>query len=448
VNVSPSPLGASELDALSSELSRGGSTLLLGTLVDYAGVTRTKGVPIGRLRSYHQTGMGASPSWVVFCVDNGIAFTDTIGVAGDLRLRLDASKTRVIGEGIAWGPTDLCNQDGSASALCPRAALRAIVDQAAQLGLTAIMGTELEFTVTSAHGGEAASGSWASYGMRSVVERRGFLVDLTATLVAAGLAPEQIHAEYGSDQFEVSLPPAGPIDMADAGVLARIIVGLVAARHDLAVSFSPLPRVGGSGNGAHLHLSLEREGANVFSAGTGPHGMTQEGESAIAGILENLPELLGVFAGSAISGERLRPGSWSGASACWGLENREAAVRFLAGTAGNPHGANVELKVVDPSANLYLAAAALLGTALHGIASGTPLPEEVADDPAASGVVAPALPHEQSTIIDALERSERAEAILGEAILAGLVAVRRHEQRVFAEHTPDALADALRFAWS
>jgi glutamine synthetase len=448
VNVSPSPLGASELDALSSELSRGGSTLLLGTLVDYAGVTRTKGVPIGRLRSYHQTGMGASPSWVVFCVDNGIALTDTIGVAGDLRLRLDASKTRGIGDGLAWGPTDLCNQDGTASELCPRTALRAVVDQAARLGLTAAMGTELEFTVMSAHGAETAPGSWASYGMRAVVERRGFLVDLTATLVAAGLAPEQIHAEYGSDQFEVSLPPAGPVEMADNGVLARIVVGLVAARHDLAVSFSPLPRVGGSGNGAHLHLSLERDGANVFSSGTGPHGMTHEGEFAIAGILANLPDLLGVFAGSAISGERLRPGSWSGASACWGLENREAAVRFLAATAGNPHGANVELKVVDPSANLYLAAAALLGTALHGITAETPLPEEVADDPTKSAVVAPPLPHEQSTIIDALERSELAEVILGREIVAGLVAVRRHEQKAFAEHSPEALADALRLAWS
>lgn len=448
MNDSSSPMGASELDALSSELGRDGTTLLLGTLVDFAGVTRTKGVPIGRLRAYQQSGMGASPSWVVFCVDNAVAFTDTIGVAGDLRLRIDAAKIRDIGDGLAWGPTDLCNQDGSPSELCPRAALRSVVDRAAALGLAATMGTELEFTVTPATDGGHASGSWASYGMRAVVERRGFLVDLTAALVAAGLAPEQIHAEYGSDQFEVSLPPAGPVDMADAGVLARIIVGLVAARHDLAVSFSPLPRVGGSGNGAHLHLSLERDGANVFSSGTGPHRMTREGQSAIAGILANLPDLLGVFAGSAISGERLRPGSWSGASACWGLENREAAVRFLAATAGNPHGANVELKVVDPSANPYLAAAALLGSALHGIGEDARLPDEITGDPASGAAVTTPLPHQPSVIIDALEKSRIAEDLLGASIVEGLVAVRRHEQAAFSDHSPEALADALRYAWS
>jgi glutamine synthetase len=448
MNDSLSPTSSDELDHLSAELGRGGVRLLLGTLVDFAGVTRTKGVPIARLRAFQQTGMGASPSWVVFCVDNAVAFTDSIGVAGDLRLRIDAAKIRNIGDGLAWGPTDLCNQDGTRSELCPRAVLRDVVARAAAADLTVTMGTELEFTVTTADGGVPDAGLWASYGMRAVVERRGFLVDLTESLVAAGLAPEQIHAEYGSNQFEVSLPPANPVDMADAGVLSRIVIGLVAARHDLAVSFSPLPRVGGSGNGAHLHLSLERNGANIFSSGAGAHGMTTQGEAAIAGILADLPDLLGVFAGSAISGERLRPGSWSGASACWGLENREAAVRFIAATAGNPHGANVELKVVDPSANLYLAAAALLGSALSGLAHELPLPAEVVDDPAASDTVSVPLPHEQSVIIDALERSTRAQQLFGPSIVSGLVAVRRHEQTAFADHSPEGLADALRLAWS
>ena len=448
MNDSSPSMSSSELDELSAELERKGTSLLLGTLVDYAGVTRTKGVPIARLRSYQEAGMGASPSWVVFCVDNGIALTDTIGVAGDLRLRIDAAEIRGIGDGLAWGPADLCEQDGSSSELCPRSALRRVVDQAAAVGLAAVMGTELEFTVIDPASGTTVPGRWASYGMRAVVERRGFLVDLTESLVAAGLAPEQVHAEFGSDQFEVSLPPAAPIAMADHCVLARTIIGLVAARHDLEVSFSPLPRVGGSGNGAHLHLSLERAGENVFGSGNGPHGMTPEGQAAIAGILAELPEVLAVFAGSAISGERLRPGSWSGASACWGLENREAAVRFLAGTAGNPNGANIELKVVDPSANPYLAAAALLGSALQGIANDMPLPAEVVGDPSEAGTRVTALTHEQATMVDAFERSEFAHSIFGRAIVSGLVAVRRHEQATFAGHSPAQLADALRLAWS
>jgi glutamine synthetase len=448
MNDSSPLMSSSELDALSAELEQKGTSLLLGTLVDYAGVTRTKGVPTARLRAYQQSGMGASPSWVVFCVDNAIAFTDTIGVAGDLRLRIDALQIRGIGDGLAWGPTDLCEQNGSPSELCPRSALRRVVDRATAVGLAAVMGTELEFTVIDAAAHTTETRSWASYGLRAVVERRRFLVDLTESLVAVGLAPEQVHAEYGSDQFEVSLAPASPLEMADNCVLARIIIGLVAARHDLVVSFSPLPRVGGSGNGAHLHLSLERAGENVFGSGNGQHGMTPEGEAAIAGILAQLPDLLAVFAGSAISGERLRPGSWSGASACWGLENREAAVRFLAATAGNPNGANIELKVVDPSANPYLAAAALLGSALHGIENDMPLPAEVVGNPSDAGASVVALTHEQATMVDAFERSEFAQSIFGRAIVAGVVAVRRHEQTEFAGHSAEQLSDALRLAWS
>ena len=74
-----------------------------------------------------------------------------------------------------------------------------------------------------------------------------------------------------------------------------------------------------------------------------------------------------MLCGSIVSGLRMRPGNWAGAYACWGTENREAALRFVVGGPGNPYGGNVEVKVVDPSANPYFATAAILGLALDGI---------------------------------------------------------------------------------
>ena len=73
--------------------------------------------------------------------------------------------------------------------------------------------------------------------------------------------------------------------------------------------------------------------------------MTSKGESAVAGVLQGLPEAQGVLCGSIVSGLRLHPGNWAGAYVCWGTENREAAVRFLVGGTSNPHGANVEVKI-------------------------------------------------------------------------------------------------------
>ncbi|GAA4395146.1 glutamine synthetase family protein [Tsukamurella soli] len=437
------------LEVAARELERGGVSLVVGTALDFAGVIRSKAVPTRRLRSFAETGMGASPSWVVFCVDNGIAFTPAIGVVGDLRLRLDVRALRVIGDGMAWAPTSYHEQDGTRSALCARGRLIGVERRAVGAGLAALMGVELEFTIVAPDGSRLDQGAWAAYGMRSVVARRAFLVDLARTLEDAGVGAEQIHAEYGTDQFEVSLAPLPPVAMADTAILARVLIGLVADRHGVAVSFSPLPFAGGSGNGMHLHLSLARDGHNLFATGSGPYGITAEGGAAIAGVLDALPALLPVYAGSVVSSLRLKPGSWSGAAACWGLENREAALRFLAATSGNPHGANIELKIVDPSANLYLAAIGLLGSALDGIERALPLPAEVSGDPAQTAESARLrLGAEPSAALDRLASSPLAAALFGPDIVAGAVAVRRHELTTLGDVDPEAVTDALRLAWS
>jgi glutamine synthetase len=429
------PSGQPDIDALVHELEGDGVSLLLGTALDFAGVTRVKGVPVRRLRSFCESGMGASPTWTVFCAENGVATTEAIGVVGDLRLRLDPSEVRVIDDGLAWGPTSYHEQDGSLSPLCARGRLAEIERRSAELGLDPLMGTEIEFTLVAPDGSLLGSAGWAAYGMSAVVERRAFLVDLTETFERARVGTEQIHPEYGTHQFEVSF--------------ARILIALVAARHGFGVSLSPLPATGGVGNGAHLHLSLSRDGANLFSAGTRSHRMTDEGGSAIAGTLDLLPELMSLYGGSILSPLRLVPNSWSGAAACWGLENREAAVRFIAGTPGNPHGANIELKVVDPSANPYLAAAAFLGSALSGIDRGLPLPAEVPSNP--SGLPdfdKIRLAATQDEQLDRLAGSRFARELFGQDIIDGVVSVRRHEASVFADSTPGQIAEALRLAWS
>src|SRR6185369_14643653 len=129
-------------------------------------------------------------------------------------------------------------------------------------------------------------------------------------------------------------------------------------------------------------------------------------------VVDALPDLLAVYAGSVLSAARLRPGNWAGAAACWGLENREAAVRFIAATAGSPHGANVELKLVDPSANPYLATAAFLSSALLGIDRALELPPEIPEDPAQSASPPPPLPTEQRAAIEALRGSVAAAELL------------------------------------
>jgi glutamine synthetase len=176
--------------------------------------------------------------------------------------------------------------------------------------------------------------------------------------------------------------------------------------------------------------------------------MRPAGGSAIAGIIDTLPDLLGVYAGSVLSSLRLKPGNWAGAAACWGLENREAAVRFIAATPGNPHGANAELKLIDPSANPYLAATALLGSALRGIDRELELPREIPDAPARSGATPPPLPIDQTAAIDAMEGSAIAAELLSPEVIDALVAVRRYEITTYGGLPPADTTRALRLAWS
>src|SRR6478672_9714881 len=108
------------------ELRADGVGLVAGSITDLAGVTRAKYVPLRRLEAFQRAGMGVSPSWSVFCVDSGIAFTPNIGVDGDLRIRIDPAQLRLVDAGIAWAPGDLTDQQGGAAALCTRSLLTGI----------------------------------------------------------------------------------------------------------------------------------------------------------------------------------------------------------------------------------------------------------------------------------------------------------------------------------
>ena len=429
--------------------------ILIGTIVNPAGLTLAKVVSASATAAFADPGLGASPTWHGFAIDRtGIAFTDVISVVGDQRLRIDRHAIRLIDDGLAWAPASFYDQDGNPVAECARGGLARVQSRLQEEGLRALVGHEIEFVLVGPEGQQLPGQLWAQYGLAGVLEHEGFVRDVMAAMLAAGVAVEQFHPEYGVNQFEMSLAPASPVAAADQLVLARLLIGRVARTHGLRVSLSPVPFAGGSGSGAHQHFSLHRGDVPIFSGGQGPHGLTSEGAAAIGGLVAGLQQALLVFSGSLVSGLRMRPGNWAGAYACWGTENREAAVRFLPATHGNPHGANVEVKVCDPSANPYLASAAILGLALGGIEHGAALPAEVTVDPdaltaeqrAEAGVVQ--LSSRQSDSIAALEGSTLVRAILGDAVVDALLAVRRYEQRNYGDLTPAELTDRFRMAWS
>jgi len=449
--VTATPVAAAAIAQLEAE----GVDTVIGTVVNPAGLTQAKVVPLQRTTMFADPGLGASPSWHAFTIDQtGIAFTDDVGVVGDQRVRIDLSALRIIGDGLAWGPAAFFEQDGTPVPVCGRGTLSRVDAALEQAGVKAMVGHEIEFVLVDPGGDRLPSTLWAQYGLAGVLEHEAFVRDVIAAAATAGVGIEQFHPEYGANQFEISLSPLPPVAAADQLVLARILLGRAARRHGLRISLSPVPFAGGVGSGAHQHFSLASADGPLFSGGAGAAGMSAAGESAVSGVLDGLLEAQGVLCGSIVSGLRMQPGNWAGAYACWGTENREAAVRFVKGGPSATHGSNVEVKVVDPSANPYLASAAILGLALDGIRRNAVLPPETTIDPAKisesdrerAGIRR--LHESQLDAIAALDNSTLLRGILGDAAVDMVVAVRRLEHDRYGDLGPEQLADKFRMAWS
>jgi glutamine synthetase len=337
---------------------------------------------------------------------------------------------------------------------CSRGTLGRIEAALAQAGIEALIGHEIEFLLVDPDGGRLHSALWTQYGLVGVLEHEAFIRDVHAAASTAGVGIEQFHPEYAANQFEISLSPLAPVAAADQLALTRLIISRVARRHGLRVSLSPAPFAGNVGSGAHQHFSLSSAEGPLFSGGTGAVGMTDAGEHAVAGIVRGLPEAQAVLCGSIVSGLRMQPSNWAGVYACWGTENREAAVRIVRGGPGTAYGGNVEVRIVDPSANPYFASAAILGLALEGIRDKAALPPEATQDPAslpeaerdAAGIVR--LPDSQPESIAALDGSKRLRSILGDAAVDMVIAVRGEEHKRYGDLKPEQLADKFRMAWS
>jgi glutamine synthetase len=424
------------------------------TFVDNAGIARVKSVPLSGLEHAAAWGVGMSPVFDSFLVDDSIAPAG--GPDGDLRLLPDLRRLTVLAAqpGWAWAPVDRYTQEGQPYPVCQRLFAGRMADRAAEAGLEVRMGFEVEWAVGREHyGAFAPACQGPAYGMGRLVELSDYLREVHAALAAESLPVLQVHPEYAAGQFEVSVAPAEPVDAADAAVLVRETVRAVSAEHGLRASFAPVVQAGTVGNGGHVHMGLRRDSVNLFAGGDGRYGLTPDGESFLAGVLAELPALVAVGAPTVASHLRLVPSHWAGAFACWGLENREAALRLVTGSTGErDRTANVEVKCFDQSANPYLVAGAVLAAGLTTVDKGLTLPEEMSGDPAGrvdelAGRGVPRLPQTVPEALDRLDRSDVLRQALGEPLYATFVDNRRAEAELFAESSPERVVAATRWRY-
>ena len=133
-----------------------------------------------------------------------------------------------------------------------------------------------------------------------------------SALAGEGVPVEQFHPEYGPDSWNSRRSHGSGGGCRSGRTQPKETIRAVSLAHGLRASFAPVVVADQVGNGCHLHVSVWSGDRNLFSEGNGPYGLTGQGESILAGLLEHLPALCAIGAPSVTSYLRLVPHHWAG----------------------------------------------------------------------------------------------------------------------------------------
>ena len=188
--------------------------------------------------------------------------------------------------------------------------------------------------------------------------------DMVNALTDLGFEIEAAHHEVGPGQHEIDFKDADAITTADSIQTFRTVVKRIAMNHGLHATFMPKPVAGIAGSGMHSHLSVFKDGENAFFDPKAPYQLSKTALYWIGGLLEHAPGMVAITNPTINSYKRLTPGHEAPTNIAWSVSNRSAMVRIPA-RRGN--GTRAELRMPDPSANPYLALAAMIAAGMDGL---------------------------------------------------------------------------------
>ena len=402
---------------------------------DHGGIVRGKAAATARLAERLESGIGHTRAMMAMSMMDELAPVAGMGPVGEVRIKPDPNTfvTLPYAFGVAAMLADQVNPDGTPWGGCARTFLKQAIAELAAEGYELQASFEPEFTLGRREGTELTPiDESLCYSATGFHLAHDYTIDLVDALDKQGLEVEHYYPELGHGQQEVPIRHAAALRAADNHVLLRETARAVAIRHGLWATFAPKPLPDQAGNGAHLHASLWSDGSNVFADPSDEFGLSAIGYHFIAGVLDHLPGLVALTCGSVNSYRRLAPSMWAGAFACYGMDNREAALRVCSpiGAAGS---VNLELKPSDSTGNPYLALGGFIYAGLDGVRReldpGTPLSVDPASLSSSerSRLSVQRLPASLGEALDALAADSVLMRTLGPLRSTAYLAVKRSE---------------------
>jgi glutamine synthetase len=209
--------------------------------------------------------------------------------------------------------------------------------------------------------------------------------EMMLTMLDCGIQVEAQHHEVATaGQAEIDMRFDTLTHVADKCLLFKYIVKNVALQHGKTVTFMPKPLFGDNGSGMHVHQSIWSGGKPIF-AGNGYAGLSEMALHYIGGLLKHARALCAFTNPTTNSYKRLVPGFEAPVNLAYSQRNRSACCRIPMYSA-SPKAKRIEWRCPDPSANPYLAFAAMLMAGLDGIQNkidpGQALDKNIYDLPA------------------------------------------------------------------
>jgi glutamine synthetase len=405
--------------------------------IDVVGVVKNITIPVSELPNAIQNGIwfdGSSIEAYARVAESDMHLCPDIGTFAIFPwLNNEEATARLI--------CDVYTPDGQPFPGDPRANLKRIQAQAAEMGLNFNTGPELEFFLFKPHSDgkllPLQPDDYGSYFDAPFDKSAGLSRQMASALATFGIQVETMHHEIACGQHEIDFRYANALTTADNIVSFRVALKVIAQLNSLYASFLPKPIKGAAGSGMHVHQSLTYTTTekNAFHDPGDPYGISTLAKQFIAGQLAHARGMCAILAPLVNSYKRLYSGYEAPVFLTWGRINSSALIRIP--RASKPEATRLEIRCPDPSCNPYLAFSVMLAAGLDGIRRGLSAPDAAEENPYLPGVGiqrrAPLdyLPESLNRALDAFEEDEIIRDALGPYISDRFLNAKRLEWREY-----------------
>ncbi len=405
------------------------------TYPDLHGVSRGKDIPIDQFPHVADHGIGYCEAIMTVDLRHHVVSGVEHGFQ-DIMSRPDAATMVQLpwDPTVAWCLGDLVRvASGAPYEVDSRLALRRAADELSGLGLTAVVGPELEFYLCEPD--PAQPGAYRRYPdvdspvytVGEGADPHGLLRQLLDACVALDLKALAANHEFGRAQYEINLRHGEAVDAADRAFRFKTVVKDLSRRRGLLATFIGKPWNDDEGSGFHLHVSLaDGDGANVCEDAAAPDGLADVARRFTAGVLAHAPALMAFLNPTVNAYKRINPEALVPTRANWGHDNRMVMVRVPQERGASTR---LEVRVGDGAANVHLATAATLFAGLDGLRRELAPPAPVAGNPyeLPEDEQGAPLPTTLDAALDALEADRFLVGAMGPGLVETFLGIKRYE---------------------